>query len=168
MRYAPAAAALSLVLAMSASVGISADRAPDPRAAALVSKGDAALAASNSQAAIDSYEAALAIDPAYTGVLLKLAEAARAEELQGKAIRYYREALARDPKNYAAIAGEGAALAEKGAVEKARRNLAKLESLCGTNCAETRDLAMALSAQPRERVLTAEAVMPETQVVSQN
>ena len=168
MRYAPAAAALSLMLAVSASVGLSADRAPDPRTVALLTAGDKALAADDAQGAIDSYEAALSIDPGYTPVLLKLAEAARAEELQGKAIGYYREALARDPKNFAAISGEGEALVEKGAIEKARRNLAKLESLCGANCTETRSLAMALSRQPRERVMTAEAVMPDTQVVSQN
>lgn len=167
MRYAPVAAALSLMLAVGASVGSSADRAPDPRALALVSQGDAALAANDPQAAIDSYEAALTVDPGYTPILLKLAEAAREEELQGKAIRYYREAMERDPKNLAAISGEGEALAEKGAIEKARRNLAKLEAMCGANCAETQELAVALSRQPRERVLTAEAVMPEA-VVSQN
>jgi hypothetical protein len=51
--------------------------------------------------------------------------------------RYYREALSRDPGNFAAISGEGAALVEKGALEKARRNLAKLQSLCGDQCPET-------------------------------
>ena len=167
MRYAPAAAALSLVLAVTASVGIGADRVPDPRALALVGEGDAALAADDAQAAIDAYEAALAVDPAHTPILLKLAEAARAEELQGKAIRYYREALTRDPQNLAAISGEGEALVEKGAVEKARRNLAKLRSMCGEGCTETRELAVAIAQGPGERVLTAEAVMPET-VVSQN
>ena len=47
-----------------------------------------------------------------------VAEAARADSLQGKAIRYYREALTREPRNLAAIAGEGEALVEKGAIEK--------------------------------------------------
>ncbi len=167
MRYAPAAAALSLLFAVSASVGSSADRAPDARAVLLVAKGDAAMSAEDPQAATDAYEAAFAVDPGYTPILLKLAEAARAEELQGKAIRYYREALARDPDNFEAISGEGEALLEKGAIEKARRNLARLESMCGEGCNETRRLAVALSTQPEDRVLTAEALMSE-QVVVQN
>lgn len=161
MRYAPAAAAISLLLAVSASVGSGAERQPDPRAAQLISQGRAALAAGDAQAAADSFEAALAVDPAYTPIFVELAEAARRDGLQGKAIRYYREALSREPNNIAAISGEGEALVEKGAIEKAKRNLAKLQSMCGTGCSETRELEVAIAEGPRERVLTAEAVMPE-------
>jgi len=167
MRFAPAAAALSLLFAVTASVSSGAEREADPRAAILIAKGQAALKAGDAQAAVDSFEAALAIDPAHTPIILELAEAARREGLQGKAIRYYREALSRDPDNLAAISGEGEALVEKGAIEKAKRNLARLESMCGENCAETRDLAVAIAEGPHERVLTAEAVMPEVSV-SQN
>ncbi|UYV14949.1 hypothetical protein KVF90_12520 [Porphyrobacter sp. ULC335] len=138
MRFAPAAAALSLCLAMTASISSAGDTgAPDPRAAALIAQGQASLAAGESQAAIDAFEAALAVDPGYTPIFIDLAEASRQQGLQGKAIRYYREALERDPGNFAAISGEGAALVEKGALEKAKRNLAKLQSLCGDNCPET-------------------------------
>lgn len=138
MRFAPAAAALSLCLAMSASV-ISAGtgRAPDPRAASLIAQGQASLKAGDAQGAVDAFEAALAVDPGHTPILIDLAEAARQQGLQGKAIRYYREALEREPGNFAAISGEGAALVEKGALEKAKCNLAKLQSLCGDNCPET-------------------------------
>jgi Tfp pilus assembly protein PilF len=138
MRFAPAAAALSLCLAMTASLSHAEDdAAPDPRAAALIAQGQALLASGDAAAAIDAFEAALAVDPAYTPIFIDLAEAARRQGLQGKAIRYYRETLARDPGNFAAISGEGAALVEKGALEKAKRNLAKLKSLCGDNCSET-------------------------------
>ncbi len=138
MRFAPAAAALSLCLAMSASVlNAGAGDTPDPRAAALIAQGRASLAAGDTQAAIDAFEAALAVDPAHTPIFIELGQAARQSGLQGKAIRYYREALERDPGNFAAIAGEGSALVEKGAVEKARRNLAKLQSMCGDSCPET-------------------------------
>lgn len=140
MRFAPAAAALSLVLAVTASMGSADAGDPDPRAAMLIAEGRAALAAGEPQDAIDAYEAALAVDPSYTPIFIELAEAARVEGLQGKAIRYYRETLTRDPGNLAAIAGEGEALVEKGALEKAKRNLAQLESLCGANCPETRSL----------------------------
>ena len=164
MRFAPAAAALSLVLAMTASVGFGKERDPDPRAAILIQEGRAALAQGDTQGAIDRFESALAVDPGYTPIFVHLAEAARADELQGKAIVYYREALERDPDNLAAIAGEGAALAEKGALEKARLNLAKVESLCGESCPETRALAAAIALGPRAPVMTAEAsVQPQPQ-----
>ena len=167
MRYTPAAVALSLLAAVTASVGHGADRPADPRAAALVAEGRSELASGQVQAAIDSFEAALAVDPGHTAIYLELAEAARLEGLQGKAIHYYREALAREPGNLAAISGEGEALLEKGAVEKARRNLAQLESMCGDQCAETQQLAAALARGPQATVLTAEAVTPST-VVTQN
>lgn len=168
MRFAPAAAALSLALAVSASVSYGADRDPAPRAAMLIAEGQAALDAGATQEAIDAFEAALTIDPAYTPILLRLAEAARSSGLQGKAIRYYREALVRDPGNLAAISGEGAALVEKGALEKARLNLAKLKSLCGAGCAETEKLAAVIATRPAQRVLTAEAVMPDAEIVQAN
>lgn len=167
MRYTPAALALCLLATVTASVGYGADREADPRAATLIAEGRSELASGQVQAAIDSFEAALAIDPGHTPIYLDLAEAARREGLQGKAIHYYREALEREPGNLAAISGEGEALLEKGAVEKARRNLAQLESMCGGDCVETRQLAAALARGAEGRVLTAEAVTPSP-VVTQN
>jgi len=167
MRYTPAALALALAVAVTSSVGHGADRQADPRAAALISEGRSELAAGQVQAAIDSFEAALAVDPGYTPIYLDLAEAARRSGLQGKAIRYYREALERDPNNLAAISGEGEALLEKGAIEKARRNLAQLESMCGDDCEAARQLAAALERGLQATVLTAEAVTPDP-VVTQN
>ena len=152
MRFAPVAAALSLFLATTASVTSAGPVEADPRAVVLIEQGRAALEAGDTQAAIDAFEAAFTVDPAYTPILVELAEASRAEGLQGKAIRYYREALARDPDFFAAIAGEGAALVEKGAVEKAQRNLARLESMCGASCPETRALQATIAAAPPARL----------------
>jgi len=168
MRFAPAGLALSLAFALTASMSFSAPpQALDPRAAALIAQGNGALAAGNADGAIDAYEAALAIQPGSTSVTLALAEATRRQGLQGKALHYYREALERDPTNLTAIAGEGAALVEKGAVEKARRNLARLKSLCGEKCAETAGLAtlIARGAQS-ERVASAEAAKPSPVVAN--
>jgi tetratricopeptide (TPR) repeat protein len=168
MRFAPASAALALLFAITASMGQGQDRTPDPRAAELVRQGQAALASGQSEKAVDAFEAALAVDPGYTPIFLDLAEAARRNGLQGKAIRYYREALDRNPGSVAALAGEGEALVEKGAVEKARRNLAKLQSICGSDCPQAKDLAAAIARGPQQRVLTAEAVMPDAAVTQQN
>jgi Tfp pilus assembly protein PilF len=168
MRFAPATAALSLALALTASVSWGADRAPAQRAGVLIAEGQAALRQGDAQAAIDAYEAALAVDPGYTPIFVRLAEVARFENLQGKAIRYYREALAREPRNLAAIAGEGEALVEKGAVERAKANLAKLQSMCGTNCPETVRLTATIAAGPPKRVQTAEATVPDAAPAQQN
>lgn len=164
MRYYPAALALTLLAAVSASAGFGATQDHDPRAAALIDEGRAQLEEGNAQGAIDAFEAALAVDPGMSAVFLELARAARIEGLQGKAIHYYREALERDPRNFAAIAGEGEAMVEKGAVEKARRNLAQLESLCGSSCEETQALAGKIARGAPAPVLTAEAIAPEPTV----
>ena len=87
--------------------------------------------------------------------------------MQGKALHYYREALQGDPRNLAAIAGEGEALAEKGATEKASRNLARLKGLCGDTCEATRQLSAAIQRGPAKRMVTAEAVTPKP-VVQEN
>ena len=167
MRYAPAALALSLLVGVTASMGQGAPREPDPRAAVLLDQGRAALKAGDAQKAIDAFEAALAVDPGYVPTYFDLADGATAEGMQGKAIHYYREALDREPDNLMAISGEGKALFNKGAVEKARRNLARLETLCGANCPEAKALADVIAAGPKVPVVTAEAVTPQP-VVTQN
>ncbi|MEL1250465.1 tetratricopeptide repeat protein [Aurantiacibacter gilvus] len=164
MRFGPVAAALSLVVAVQGSMGY-AQQQVDPRAEALVADGQAALAMGQTQDAIDAFEAALAVDPGYTQVYLELAEAARADGLQGKAIHYYRAAQERDPTNLAAISGEGEALVEKGALAAARENLERLQDLCGETCVETVQLSAAIDRGPP--VMTADMVDP-AEGVTQN
>ncbi|MWV28203.1 tetratricopeptide repeat protein [Aurantiacibacter rhizosphaerae] len=162
MRFGPAAAALSLALALQASIGSASDYQVNPRAQALVEEGRTALQMGDTQSAIDAFEAALAVDPGYTGVYIDLAHSARAQGLQGKAIHFYREAQERDPDNLAAITGEGEALVEKGALTAARENLDRLESLCGATCVETVQLAAAIDRGPP--VLTAEGPVADEDV----
>ncbi len=164
MRYFPAALALSALIAVTSSVGQAGDYQADPRSSALVAQGRALLASGKTEEAAGAFEAALAVDPGYSAIYLDLAEVARHEGMQGKAIHFYREALERDPGNLAAISGEGEALAEKGAVEKAKRNLAKLVTMCGKNCSETKQLAAMLDHLPATKVVTAEAVTPDPKV----
>ncbi len=168
MRYYPAALALSLLAGLSASGGFSAAPQPiDPRAVALLAQGRADLTAGRIDPAIDAYEAALAIHPGSVSILLDLADATRRQGMQGKALHYYREALETDPQNLQAISGEGAALVEKGAVEKARRNLARLQGLCGDSCEPSRQLAAAIAKGPAVRVVTAQQVK-SVPVVTEN
>ncbi|MEY4159612.1 MAG: hypothetical protein RLZZ136_233 [Pseudomonadota bacterium] len=148
MRYSLAALSMSLALALSSSVLHSApNQSLDPRAAALELEGKAALGAGNVQGAIDSFEAALAIQPGSVVLMLDLADANRKQGLQGKALHYYRVALGTDSQNLDAIAGEGGALVEKGAIEKAKRSLLRLESLCN-NCAQAQLLSAQIAKGP--------------------
>ncbi|GFM31128.1 MULTISPECIES: tetratricopeptide repeat protein [unclassified Novosphingobium] len=168
MRYTPAAIALSLLVAVSSSAILSEpSEALDPRAAKLMSEGRNAVSTGKLQAAIDAYEAALTVEPGNVSVLVALADATRRTGMQGKAVHYYRMVLDSDPRNLDALAGEGVALAEKGATEKASRNLARLETLCGNSCAATEKLAAAIAKGPSPRMVTAEAVTPKP-IVSEN
>lgn len=165
MRYTPAAVALAVLFAVTSSIGQGAPPRPlDPRAAALVAQGRQALAAGNADAAIDAYEAALAVQPGHVAIVLNLAEATRKQGLQGKALHYYRMALKIDPDNQFAIAGEGSTLVEKGALEKAKRNLSRLNQLCGGDCAATRELAAAIQKGPAPQVVTAEQIQAKPEV----
>ncbi len=166
MRYSPAAAALALLVSVTASSGQSAPPVPlDPRAATLVAQGRADLQAGKVNEAVDSFESALTIQPGHVTIYLNLGEATRKQGMHGKALHYYREALKLDPDNQLAIAGEGEALVEKGAVEKARRNLARLEQICGTmGCAAASQLTAAIERGPAPQIVTADQIEAKPEV----
>ena len=168
MRFTPAALALSLLVAVTSSVSFSAPRdSLNPRAASLLAEGRAAMAIGRIDDAIDAFEAALVVQPGDVSIFLNLADATRIQGMQGKALHYYREALKDDPRNLLAIAGEGAALAEKGAIQKAERNLVRLQGMCGKDCAAVRELASVIAKSPSERVVRADAMTTEP-VISEN
>jgi cytochrome c-type biogenesis protein CcmH/NrfG len=165
MRYLPLGVALSLLVLVTGSAGTAGVAVPtDPRAKALVQTGRDMLAHGDIEGATDSFEAALAVDPGNPVTYLALGDAARAASMQGKAIHYYREALERDPNNLAALSGEGGAMAEKGALDKAKGNLARLEGLCGRNCPEAQSLFSIIAKGPVARVVSADAVKPDPAV----
>ena len=164
MRFAPIAIAISMLAAVSGSAGLANGQQVDARAQALVAEGRTQLAAGDVQGAIDSFEAALVIEPGHSDIYVHLAEAAREDGLQGKAIRYYRDALKHDPENVAAISGEGEALAEKGAIDNARELLVRVQDLCGGECMEATQLAAAIERGPILPVVTAEAPTGEAAV----
>lgn len=159
MRFAPVAVALSLALATVSSAVLS--QKPDdqinPRSLALLAQGNALRAAGNYAGANDALETALAIDPRNREAFKALALVARAQNLPGKAIRFYREALVMEPNDLAAIAGQGEAMVQKGAVERAKVNLAKLRTLCKAGCPDATRLAGTIAKGPPPAVMTAQA-----------
>ena len=166
MRSLPIAVAASLAL-VSISTSLHGQRAAaavDPRSMQLLAEGRAAKAAGNLDAATDALETAIAVDPRNRAAFVALADTSQARGLPGKAIRLYREALALDPNDTAALAGQGEALVSKGAVNLARANLTKIQALCHGGCAPASQLAAALAKGPPPNVptTTAQATTPAT------
>jgi cytochrome c-type biogenesis protein CcmH/NrfG len=166
MRFSPAVLAVSLVFATvsSASFGQSADIEIKPRSVQLLQQGEAAQNKGNLQLATDLYETALVVDPRNGSAFVALAQIARVQKLPGKAIRLYREALILDPNNLDALSGQGEALVQRGAVEKAKLNLSRLETVCRGRCDQSQKLATVIKASEKKPVMSAQAVKPVPQI----
>ena len=150
MRVTAISAAAALLL-LSVSTSLMAQRPDaqiDPRSIALVQEGRAAQAAGNIEGANDALESALAVDPRNREAFVLLAEIARSRGLPGKAIRLYREALLLEPNDLAALRGQGEAMVSKGAIEKAKANLAKIKTICTAGCNDANVLAAAIAKGP--------------------
>ncbi len=139
------------------------DSALAPRSVELVRAGDQKLARGEHQAAIDSYETALAVDPRNVKAYLGLARASEALGLPGKAIRFYREALAIDPNDVLAIEAQGLAYLERGARGRAEANLERLRRICAAPCPAAERLATAMA---RGGAVAAAAPKPDAPEVS--
>ena len=150
MRLTPIAltAAIALATFASAGQGQRPDDQIDPRSAALVQQAAGHSAAGRHNEAIDFLESALAVDPKNRTALIALARVAQAQRLPGKAIRYYAAALALEPNDVAALAGQGEAYVQRGAVDRARQNLARVRTLCGSSCAQADTLAASIQRGP--------------------
>jgi Tfp pilus assembly protein PilF len=107
--------------------------------------GKAALAKGDAMMAIDAFEAALASDPKNVGAYTGMAMAYEKLELPGKAVRYYREALALNPSDLVALEGQGKALIARGATARAQVNLARIKALCKAECPPAARLQTALT-----------------------
>jgi Tfp pilus assembly protein PilF len=163
MRFSPPVLALSLAFFTVSSVSYS--QKPDtlllPRSVTLTAEGRALFAAGKYEEANDSLESALAVDPRNRPAFIALAKVAEKQGLPGKAIRFYREALLLEPNDIAALSGQGEAMVAKGALVKAKENLARITQLCIASCPEQTVLASAIQKGPAVPVLSAEAVTPK-------
>ncbi len=116
-----------------------------PASMAMAERGRAALAKGDAMAAIDAFEAALASDPKNVSAFNGIAMSYEKLELPGKAVRFYREALALNPSDLTALEGQGKALIARGATARAQVNLARIKALCKTECAPATRLQTALT-----------------------
>ncbi len=160
MRFSPAAIALSLTLSMisSASIGSRADDDIDAQSLALLQSGNEALRGGDAAAAIGLYETALAVDPRNRAAYIAMAGAVKSQGLNGKAIRFYREALEIEPNDQLALSGQAEAMIAKGAIEPARKNIARLKMLCRSDCSAVDRLTLAASKAGEKPQLQASAL----------
>ena len=142
------AAALAVVSITTSLHGQRPDTAIDPRSVQLLEQGRSLKAAGNLEGATDALETAVAVDPRNRAAFIALAQVAEARGLPGKAIRLYREALLLEPNDVAALRGQGEALVAKGAVTRARDNLAKIRTLCKNGCNDATVLAAVIAKGP--------------------
>ena len=173
MRLSPLVLVLGLATS-SLSVGVSGQNAaarPDdqlsPRSIALATAGEAAMAAGNFTAAEDQFETALAVDPKNRAAFVAMARNAQKQKLYGKAIKLTRKALTLEPTDRDALAVQGEAMVQLGAIPRAKENLAKLTKLCGATCPQVAQLNTAIAKGPALAVATP-ATTPPTPPKKQN
>jgi Tfp pilus assembly protein PilF len=158
MRLAPIAVTAAILLATvgSAGFGQKADDRVDPRSASLTQQGMALVGQGRWLEATDLFESALAVDARNRQAYIGLARAAQGEKLPGKAVKLYGEALQLDPNDLDALGGQGEALVQRGAVERAKTNLARVRSRCKGSCPQVQTLAAAIAKGPPADVLAAQ------------
>jgi tetratricopeptide (TPR) repeat protein len=162
MRLVPIALTIAVAAATIAAAGHGqrADDQIDPRSAAMVEQARSLSAAGRHNEAIDLLETALAIDPGNRAAYVQLGRVAQAQRLPGKAIRLYSDALRLEPNDVNALAGQGEAYVQRGAVDRARTNLERVRGLCRAPCPQADQLAAAITRGPPAEVVQAQRPEP--------
>src|SRR5437868_3114520 len=120
-----------------------------PKSVELQRQARAAMAAGKLETAEDILETSLAVDPRNRGAFVDLARVAEKQHLFGKAIRMTNKALLLEPNDPDAIAVQGEAMVEMGAVARAQTNLQKLQRICvAKSCPQAVQLSTAISRGP--------------------
>jgi tetratricopeptide (TPR) repeat protein len=163
MRLSPPAVAFAAILLSVSSTGHGqrADADVLPLSQTLTAEGNALLAAQKLDEATNALESALAVDPRNRAAFMALARVAEKQDLPGKAIRLYREALLIEPNDVEALSGQGEALVQRGALTKAQENLARIKQLCVAACPEQEKLAAVIARGVPVKTLSAQAVQPK-------
>jgi tetratricopeptide (TPR) repeat protein len=125
-----------------------ADDQISPKSLELQKQARAAVAAGKLEQAEDLLETALAVDPRNRGAFVDIARVAEKQHLFGKAIRMTNKALALEPNDADAIAVQGEAMVELGAIARAQANLQKLQAICKGSCPQIAQLSGAISRGP--------------------
>lgn len=119
-----------------------------PKSTELVQQARSLAAAGKFEDAQTAIEAALAVDPRNRPAYVEAARVAEKQKLYGKAIRFSNKALAMEPNDIDALAVQGTAMVELGAVARARQNLTKIKAICTKGCAQATQLASVIGRGP--------------------
>ena len=151
MRLSPLVLCLGLA-ASTLSVAVVGQRPDDqiaPKSMELLKQGETLLSQGKFVEADDALETALVVDPKNRAAFTVMAKVAIKEKLYGQAIRLTNKALALEPTDRDALAVQGEAMVELGALPRAKENLAKLQALCGNaGCAQVALLSTAIARGP--------------------
>jgi tetratricopeptide (TPR) repeat protein len=151
MRLTPLVLCLGLA-ASTLPVAVIGQRPDDqiaPQSIALLKQGETLLSQGKLIEADDTLETALAVDPKNRAAFNVMAQVAIKQQLYGQAIRLTNRALALEPTDRDALAVQGEAMVELGALPRAKENLAKLQKLCGTSgCPQIAVLSTAIARGP--------------------
>lgn len=151
-------AGAAVALAASSAIGQRPDDQLSPRSVQLFQQGQAHLAAGRFAEADEALETSLAVDPRNRAAYNALARVAQRQKLFGQSIRYTKKALLLEPNDRDAIAIQGEAMVELGALARAKENLAKLQKLCPSGCGQLAELSATITRGPT----VAAAKPPET------
>jgi tetratricopeptide (TPR) repeat protein len=119
-----------------------------PKSMELMRQAQTLTAAGKLEQAEDTLETALAIDPRNRWAFVDLARVADKQRLFGKAVRMANKALQIEPNDVDAIAVQGEAMVELGAMARAQANLQKLQTICTKGCPQVAQLSSAISRGP--------------------
>lgn len=151
MRLTPFVLCLGLA-ASTLSVAVVGQRPDDqiaPKSIELLQQGQTLMAQGKLVEADDALETALVVDPKNRAAFTAMAKVAIKQKLYGQAIRLTNKALALEPTDRDAIAVQGEAMVELGALPRAKENLAKLQKLCGAaGCPQVATLSAAIAKGP--------------------
>ena len=139
---------VAVALAASSAIGQRPDDQLSPRSVQLFQQGQAHLAAGRFVEADEAFETSLAVDPRNRAAYNALARVAQRQKLFGQSIRYTKKALLLEPNDRDAIAIQGEAMVELGALARAKENLAKLQKLCPSGCTQLAELSATITRGP--------------------
>ena len=91
-----------------------------------------------------------------------MARVASKQKLYGQAIRFTTQALILEPTDRAALAVQGQAMVELGAIARAKEVLAKLQTVCAGACTEAMTLSAAIARGPTLAAAKPAATTPKT------
>lgn len=141
-------AGAAVALAASSAIGQRPDDQLLSRSVELLHQGQVHLAAGRFIEADEALETSLAVDPRNRAAYNSLARVAQRQKLFGQSIRYTKKALLLEPNDRDAIAIQGEAMVELGALARAKENLAKLQKLCPSGCTQLAELSATITRGP--------------------